>query len=133
MNAHEKDLSLATKLHQLANPGQMSTGFFPVDERFMEAAHTLRLAGATLHRWSADVKEGTIKRKGPDGTGVPYTLVNKKHNDVPDLEAGALDRVEKTCNDIGLHFYKDPDGIVYLAKYDMTENNYASGLNLLGE
>lgn len=104
-----------------------------------EAAHTLRRAQITLHRWhelecgdSNDYKSWSIERD--EQSGKPYMCIYPHQGKstryrISDKEAGAIRRVKETCERIGAHFYvqTDPRGCaLYVSAEPMDDSNYSS-------
>jgi hypothetical protein len=105
------------------------------------AANTLRRAELTLHRWSEkECRDGNDRLswaiERDEKTGLPYQ-VNSYHDGkvtkrrIPDLEKGALNRIEAICKDYELHYYHqtDPRGCaLYVANEPLTDINYTDGV-----
>lgn len=130
MNAYERTRNLALR---------MERRFHRVFD--LSDVATLRRAEATLHRWaegecgdSNDLASWSIERD--EETGIPYRCVYP-HNGkprryrIPDREAGALRRVAKVCERLGLHFYHqtDPRGCaLYVSTEPLTDRDYTRGV-----
>ncbi len=103
----------------------------PVDD-----ARTLRRASMTLHRWGerecGDGSGSWIERD--ETTGKPFVCYDPGQGAVrryptADREAGALRRIQTTCERLGLHFFHqtDPRGAaLYVSREPMTDCNYSS-------
>lgn len=104
-----------------------------------DAAHILRRAQMTLHRWaelecgdSTPYSSFAIERD--DATGKPrmhvYPHSGRSHSyAIPDREVGALKRIAATCQAHGLHYFHqtDPRGCaLYVAREPLTDTNYSS-------
>ena len=133
MKAYRKDMELMARQYK-------QTGVF----LSFKDAETLRRAELTLHAW--DEKRCGWSTSGPygasfalvrdeDGDNKPYIEIHPNSSlktrwePIPDLEAGALRRIEEVCKRNGLEFYHqgDPRGCnLYIAKSGagMNATNY---------
>ena len=106
---------------------QLCEAGLPFDTDFF-AVKALMRAERTLHRWSELECNGEIQRD--DATGKPrlfYGQLMDKSCPARDLEAGALRRVKKICNEKGVQFYHqtDPRGCaLYLSTEPLDQANY---------
>lgn len=111
-----------------------------------DQANTLRRAELTLQRWtekecgdSNNYRSWSIERD--ETTGKPYECsyphdsnrVSKRL--IPDLEKGALKRIQAVCLALNIHFYHqtDPRGCaLYVSKEPLRGNDYTRGVNCNG-
>jgi len=129
MTAYEKDIALLQKIQRIAPNATRGD------------ANTLRRASMTLSRWGelecGDGNEHaswSIERD--EQTGIPH-LCTYPHNGkmrrrrVPDRENGALSRVKKVCERLGLHYFyqTDPRGVaIYVDREPLTDSAYSNGI-----
>lgn len=106
-------------------------------------ARILRRAQLTLHRW-AEEECGTSNQYGSyslerdEATGQPYRCfyphnpaTPKRRHLIADKEKSALRRVKDICDDLGCHFYHQPDPrgcALYLSSEPLTPSNYTNGV-----
>lgn len=135
MNAHAKDLALATAILDRIDPHRERLSTFDVAPH----ARTLRRAQLTLHRWAElECGDGHAYIERDEATGRPRIYRERRFlapNDprcwspIPDRERGALARVAAVCKAAGLHYYHqtDPRGCaLYVAAEPLTDQNYSS-------
>ncbi len=110
-------------------------------EASLQDAATLCRAERTLHTWSEqecgngnNYASWAIERD--ETTGKPY-MVRYPHTGkttrtpIADRERGAIKRVGKLCERLGLHFYHqtDPRGCaLYVSRYPMTDQDYSRAI-----
>lgn len=104
----------------------------------IEQADTLRRAELTLQRWAerecGDGSNWHIERD--EASGVPFLHYHgdgpsRKPQRTPDLESGAIRRVNRLCSELGLHYFHqaDPRGcMLYVAAIPLTGTNYTQGV-----
>src|SRR4249920_3104742 len=105
-------------------------------------ARTLRRAAVTLRRW-AEEECGTSNSMASyaierdEATGRPFRTIyphdaqRPTRYAIPDREKGALDRVQRVCKRLGLHYFHqtDPRGCaLYIDSQPLPENNYTRGI-----
>lgn len=105
----------------------------------MDAAHTLRRAEMTLHRWAEqecgdgnDYASWSIERD--DTTGKPYRAWHPHQGAttrtaIADREAGALRRVAQVCTEQGLYYFHqtDPRGCaLYVSREPLNDCTYST-------
>ena len=102
--------------------------------------NALRRAEMTLHRWAeAECGDGSGWALERDEiTGKPYRWLYSERMPlvrhtypVPDREAGALKRIARICETLGLHYFHqtDPRGCaLYVGAEPLTATNYTNGV-----
>lgn len=133
MRAYEKNQALQIRLERA---GIAAT---------TQQANALRRASMTLTRW-AELECGDGNEYGSwaiereeNGEGAPFLVRHHyqhgKGKDyttrrrIPDRERGALARVAKLCQELGISFYHqtDPRGVaLYVSREKLTDQNYSS-------
>lgn len=117
-----------------------------------DQANTLRRAELTLQRWTenecgGDTGNASYAIERDEATDKPYMCYYPHNNAgsmfygkdrkvlIPDLEKGAIKRIQAVCNDLNIHFYHqtDPRGCaLYVSKEPISSNNYTNGVNCNG-
>lgn len=125
MRAYDKDIELAIRADRHGIDLSSSD------------ARTLRRAEMTLSRWAErECGDGSDWHVERDGEGLTWSVyhgnsfgINERRHRCPDLEAGALRRVDALCKRLGLHYYHqtDPRGcLLYVSREPLNDQNYSS-------